>query len=125
MADIFDLGDLPVWLGDPEADPNRVALARRFANGWLMSATRLSSWPDPITDDLWAWAIELAAIAFDNPAGAASEGIDDHKVTYDRERRKEILDEARTAYAGATTPRGSFPEPDWHWEATTTTDIVC
>lgn len=122
MADIFDLGDLPVWIGDPEADPNRVALARRFANGWLMSATRLSSWPDPVPDDLWAWAIELAAIAFDNPAGASSEGVDDHKVTYDRERRKEILSAAAAAYSGASAPQYSFPEPDWHWEATDPVD---
>lgn len=125
MADIFDLGDLPVYIGDPEADPNRVALARRFANGWLMSATRLSSWPDPVPDDLWAWAIELAAIAFDNPAGVDSEAIDDHKVTYNRERRAEILTAAGAAYAGATGPLYSFPEPDWHWEvadATTTAD---
>lgn len=80
-----------------------------------MGATRLAAWPTPVPDDLWAWAIELAAIAFRNPDGAASESLDDHSVTHDRARRAEILKDAKAAYGGGTGPSYSFPDPDWHW----------
>lgn len=115
MADLFDLVDLPSWLQVPEVDTETAIRVRRAASGWLMGATRLTSWPDPIPDDLWAWAIELAAIAFRNPAGAASESIDDYSVSADRSRRKDILEAARLAYADSAGPQYSFPDWDWHW----------
>jgi hypothetical protein len=122
VADIFDLGDLPSWLQVPEVDTETATRVRRYANGWLMGATRLTEWPDPIPDTLWAWAIELAAIAYYNPAGASREQIDDYLVQYSGERRTEILAAAASMYGGATAPRGSFPEPDWHWETVPTVD---
>lgn len=118
MADIFDLGDLPSWLQVPEVDEQTAIRNRRAASGWLMGATGLSSWPDPVPDDLWAWAIELAAIAHRNPAAATSESVDDWNVSWDRMRRKEILNAAKAAYGLAGSPQFSFPEPDWHWTAT-------
>lgn len=125
MADIFDLGDLPSWLQVPEVDTETATRVRRYANGWLMSATRLSSWPDPIPDDLWAWAIELAGIAFRNPGADLREGVDDYQVQYDRARRAEILAAARAAYnTGATSPQYSFPAPDWHWATADATTIT-
>lgn len=117
MADIFDLGDLPSWLQVPEVDEQTAIRNRRYANGWLMSATGLTSWPDPITDDLWAWAIELAAIAHRNPTGLMSEAVDDYQVRFDARRRREILDEAKATYGGARSPQYSFPEWDWSWKA--------
>lgn len=124
MPDIFDLGDLPSWLQVPEVDEQTAIRNRRYANGWLMSATGLTSWPDPIPDNLWAWAIELAAIAHRNPAGVASEHIDDYEVRYDMARRQEILDEAKATYGGARQPRYSFPAPDWSWKTTDATSIT-
>ncbi|MEO3929243.1 hypothetical protein ABGB07_36140 [Micromonosporaceae bacterium B7E4] len=113
MADLFDLADLPDWLSGTDAE-----LARRAANGWLQDATGLTEWPDPVPDRLWAWGIELAAIALRSPDGGGSESIDDYQVSgaHDRERRAEILATARAAYAsGSTGPQYSFPEPDWSW----------
>jgi hypothetical protein len=124
MPDIFDLGDLPSWLQVPGVDEQTAIRNRRYANGWLMSATGITTWPTPITDDLWAWAIELAAIAHRNPAGAASERVDDYEVRYDAMRRREILEQARTAYGGALRPSYKFPEPDWHWKATGVTSLT-
>ncbi len=124
MADIFDLVDLPSWLQIPQVDAGTAARVRRHANGWLMSATGLTVWPDPITDDLWAWAIELAAIAHRWPDGTMSEGVDDSQAQLDRQRRREILEAARLTYRGsgvATAPSWSFPEKDWSWKATTQT----
>jgi hypothetical protein len=74
-----------------------------------------------VPDRLWAWALELAAIAFNNPTSLASETIDDYQMTVsDRLRRREILDSARQAYNTAGKPQGSFPDPDWHWSVVPT-----
>jgi hypothetical protein len=116
MADLFDLIDLPSWLQVPSVDTETATRVRRYASGWLQNATRLTPWPpDPVPDDIWAWAIELAAIAFRNPSAAASEAIDDYNVSHDRARRADILKAAAAAYSGAGTPSFSFPQPDWHW----------
>lgn len=124
MPDIFDLGDLPSWLQIPEVDEQTAIRVRRYANGWLMSATGLTSWPDPITDDLWAWAIELAGIAHRNPTGLTSEAVDDYQARFDARRRKEILDEAKQTYGGGRAPQYSFPEWDWHWSAVNPTTLT-
>jgi hypothetical protein len=68
-----------------------------------------------VDDQLFGWGLELAAIAFRNPDGLASEGVDDYTATWDRSRRKEILDAARRTYSGTGQPQYSFPDPDWHW----------
>lgn len=117
MTDLFDLGDLPNWLQVPQIDEDQATIVRRAASGWLQDATSLTQWPDPIPDRLWAWAVELAAIARRNPDGLLSEQIDDYQASLDRQRRTEILAAARAAYnAAAGQPQYSFPEPDWHWE---------
>jgi hypothetical protein len=116
MPDLFDLVDLPSWLQVPEVDTETATRVRRAASGWLQDATGLASWPDPVPDRLWVWAVELAAIAFRDPDGTASETIDDYTRQQDRARRAEILTAARRAYnTGATSPQYSFPDPDWHW----------
>src|SRR4029453_11712520 len=114
---LFELSDLPSWLQVPSVDTETATRIRQCVNGWLMSATRLTAWPNPVPDDLFAWAIELAGIAYRNPSGAASESLDDYNVSYNAARRKEILDAARLAYSGAGTPSYSFPDWDWHWVA--------
>lgn len=125
MADLFDIDDLRKALQLPVAqfDTDAATIARRRASGWLMGPTGLTTWPATIPDNLWTWAIELAAIAYRNPAAASSESIDDHQVSWDdRQRRAEILEEARSAY-GAASPQYSFPEWDWHWTATDLTTL--
>lgn len=120
MADLFELDDLrkALQLSTSNFDTDAATIARRLASGWLMGPTGLTSWPTPVPDNLWAWSIELGAIAYRNPASATSEGADDYSVSYDdRKRRAEILAEARTTY-GAGSPQYSFPEWDWHWTAT-------
>jgi len=115
VADLFDLGELPSWMQIPEVDTETETRVRRAANGWLQDATGLTTWPDPVPDRLWAWAIELASIAYRNPTAIWSESIDDYTVQGDRFRRREILAAAGAAYNTAMQPQGSFPEPDWHW----------
>lgn len=123
MPDIFDLADLPSWLQIPQVDTETAIRVRRYANGWLMSATGLASWPDPIPDDLWAWAIELAGIAYRNPTANTNESISDYSYSQDSSRRAEILAEAKAKYSGATTPLYNFPEWDWKWTSTTSATV--
>lgn len=121
MADLFDLGDLPSMLQVPGVDTETATRARRYASGWLQDATGLTDWPSPVPDRLWAWAIDLAMLVFDNPTASWSASIDDYATTYDHGpdgRRREILKAARAAYNTASKPMGSFPEPDWHWTST-------
>lgn len=123
MTDLFALDDLRYYLNVAAVDTEPMTRARRYASGWLLNATRLTPWPPSLVpDDIWAWAVELAAIAYRNPAGAASESIDDYNVSYDAERRKEILDAARLAYSGAGVASYSFPDWDWHWDITPVVD---
>jgi hypothetical protein len=116
VADLFDLIDLPSWLQVPQVDTETATRVRRAANGWLQDATGLAVWPSPVPDRLWAWALELAAIALNNPTSANTEQIDDYQIAFgDRLRRAEILKAARSAYNTAAGPQYSFPDPDWHW----------
>jgi hypothetical protein len=118
VPDLFDLGDLPSWLQVPEVDAETATRVRRYVNGWLQDATGLDTWPDPVPDKLWAWAIELAGIVHENPTAKWSESIDDYTGVNDRGangRRGEILAAARRTYNTAGRPQYSFPEPDWSW----------
>jgi len=125
VADLFDLGDLPSWLQVPEVDAETATRVRRVASAWLQHATGLTDWPSPVPDRLWAWALELAAIAYNNPTSLSTEAIDDYQMTTaDRLRRREILDAARAAYNMAGKPMGSFPEPDWHWTSVPTASLL-
>jgi hypothetical protein len=82
MADLFDLIDLPSFLQVPTVDTETATRVRRVASGWLMGATRISTWTAPVPDDVWAWALELAAIAFRNPTSNSSESLDEYSVSY-------------------------------------------
>ncbi len=125
MADLYELGDLQGLLRDPGFDSAAATIARRMSYGWLKRATGLADWPAPVPDDLFAWGIELGAIAYRNPAGAASESIDDYNVSYDAERRAAILADAMAAdFSGTSSPQFSFPEPDWHWTSVDPTSAL-
>lgn len=120
MADLFALTDLENALQQGTLNTDSATVARRVASGWLRSATKLTDWPDPVPDDLFAWGVELAGLFYNNPEGLASDTTGGSASTWDRARRRQILDDARAAYGSATTggvPLYSFPEPDWSWTA--------
>lgn len=112
MTDLFTNDEFASYLHEG-VDNSTTDVVRRMAAGWLKSATGLTTLAIPVDDQLFGWGLELAAIAYRNPDGTASEGVDDYQVTWDRARRKDILAAARAAYSGA--PQYSFPDPDWHW----------
>jgi hypothetical protein len=116
VADLFTIDEFASYV-QQDVDTSSATVARRVASGWLKSVTGLADFTAPVDDQLFSWGLELAAIAFRNPDGAAEESTDDHDVTWDRARRKDILDAARVAYGTAGQPQYSFPDPDWHWTA--------
>jgi hypothetical protein len=118
MGDLFQISEFASYM-QQDVDTSSATVARRVASGWLKSATGFTDWPAVVDDQLFAWGLELAAIAFRNPDGAASEAVDDHNVTWDRQRRKDILAAALIEYSSAGTPQYDFPDPDWHWSAAT------
>lgn len=87
------------------------------ASALLRSAAGLTVDPDPVPLDLRTWALELAAMIYENPSGLASEGEGDFTPTWDRGRRKEILDAAAKTYGAAPGPSFDFPAasswPSW------------
>lgn len=126
MANLFEVDDLRIYMQLAEIDTDVATQMRRYATGWLMSATGLTSLPASIPDDLWAWGIELAAIAYHNPAGLAAEQLDDYRAQFSAERRAEILTAARgsTYNTGQNAPSYSFPEWDWSWSADSTGTVT-
>jgi hypothetical protein len=115
VTDLFTIDELASYL-QQDVDTSTATVARRIASGWLKSATGLADWPtNPVDDQLFAWGLELAAMAYRNPDGAASESVDDHNVSWAGLRRKDILEAARLAYSSAGAPTYSFPAVDWHW----------
>ena len=120
-ADLFSIAEFASYM-QQDVDTSSATVARRVASGWLLQATRLTDFTLPISDPLFAWGLELAAIAFRNPDGATSESLDDHQVAWDKARRSEILKAAAASYGGAGSPQYSFPAWDWHWTTVPVSD---
>lgn len=121
MALISGVGDQLFTDADLEAhlqqtlEPATIGTARRMAAGWLSSATGLTAWPNPVPDDLWGWAVELAGLIYDNPARWSNDTTGGTATGYERGARDTILDAARARYGPAASlgsgnaPLGCFP----------------
>lgn len=108
--------------GIPDDDSTGIAdgtyeVTHRLVCAWLKEATGLRDLPDD--DDLvWAWAVELAALAIENPTSTSAMTTDRISKTWsaaDARRRDQILARAR-AWALSpevaplvAAPRGTFP----------------
>lgn len=113
MGALVGPGQLATYLQQPvRADSEEVAI--RVAEGSLKGVcTTLAEWPQPVPDDLWAWAIELAAMTYSNPEGLATRTVNEDTRNWILSRRAEILSAARARYGGAI-PMGGFPIAlDW------------
>lgn len=115
---LFARSDLAAFL-QQDVDNATTDVMLRVASGWLMSVTSPGTWtpdwPNPVPDNLFGWALELAGIAYRNPDGTATESIDDYSRSADRARRAEILKQAASVFGGSSGPQYSFPDVDWHW----------
>jgi hypothetical protein len=115
---LFTASELSEYLGRV-VSAGEAAIAERVAAGWLAEATGVAVWPDPPPPQVFSWAIELAALAHDNPSALASRTVDGITDSYSRERWGQIMTAARgssvaTGLAAAAGPVGSFPQPvEW------------
>ena len=106
-------GELAIYLHH-EVERGAEDMAIRVAEGWLKpKTTSLPTWPDPVPEDLWAWALELAAMVYTNPKGLVARTAGEESQGWAVARRQEILDAAAETY-GAIAPVGSFP-PAPYW----------
>jgi hypothetical protein len=109
--------DLAVYLQHSvKTDAAQVAI--RVAEGWLRSAaTSLTTWPpNPVPEDVWAWCLELAALAYGNPQSLITRTTDEETRNWALERRREILEAASVRYSASKIPLGvgNFPAaPAW------------
>ena len=113
---IFSNIELGQWLGCDVTEAKGRAI-ERVVWGWLKGPLGLDQRPDPVPDEVFSWAIELGAIAHENPAGLFAYQLGDERSQFSAERRNEILTQASGSLGGAGTPVGSFPAPE--------PDIIC
>lgn len=114
---LFTSTELSDWLGKP-VTAARTTVAERVVWGWLKPVLGTATRPEPVPEELFAWAVELGAIAHENPTGLSGRGIGPFSEQFSglRDRRENILNDVRqwaaeqgTALSGQ--PIGEFPEP--------------
>lgn len=108
---LFNATELGGYLQKQVSNDAAVSV-ERVVWGWLKPALGLQARPSPVPDEVFSWAIELGAIAYENPSGLSSYQLGAENLGFSSERRAEILAEtARGAVPGtAATPLGSFPD---------------
>ena len=116
MSHLVQPGELAVYL-QHSVRIDTESMAIRVAEGWLRSVTTtLDDWPQPAPEDLWAWALELASIAYNNPQGLISRTTDEDTRAWALERKQQILDAAERKYGGArASGAGTFPAAPAGW----------
>lgn len=104
-----DLNALPEISGVTEAEATAV---ERVVWGWLKPVLKVTERPDPVSDELFSWALELGGIYWNNPTDLDSKKTGPFEEKYG-ERAAEILHVAATGGATpagtALRPVGSFP----------------
>lgn len=121
-TELFTAAELGNLLGTT-VSAERHTQVERIVWGWLRPALKAEDRPDPVTPEVYAWALELGAIAHENPAGLSSQQLGSSQRAFSSERRAEILSDAAAGGSSSATstppPRGSFPAarayPDGAW----------
>lgn len=106
---LFDASDLSGLLGADVTD-DAAAIVERMVWGWLQPYLGPDR-PAELTDQQFSWAIQLGAIAHENPAGLSSKQVGSVSEQYSAEARQAILDEVEGSVSGQRpgSPRGRFP----------------
>lgn len=120
---LFTEQQLGNWLMYPSgANAARTLLVEQVVTGWLLDTTELDALPDPLPPQLFAWALELGGIAYENPTTMTTDQTVDQTSSWATTRRGEILDAARawarrqpdnptSGSAAGALPSGEFPPP--------------
>lgn len=115
---LFTADDLNGLLGVDVTDVRATAV-ERVIWGWIKPRLGVDDRPDPIPDEVFAWAIELGAIVLENPTAKTQQSNGPFATVFASrsgsatQRRKEILDEISASLlgAGGLRPRGNFRPP--------------
>lgn len=123
----FTPAQLKTWLhyaSDDDFDAEAAELAEQVVAGWLADATEtdVDSFDPP--KQMFAWAIELGGIAYENPTSMSDDAAGETRSAW-MDRRVQILAAARRwasrpSSTGPVLPRGSFP-PAQAWPDSTVT----
>jgi len=114
--------ELSTWLRET-VKPEAADIAIQLAEGWVLAAVSpidpSAAWPpEPIPADLWAWAVELAGLAYkNNPYPVSQRNVGGVVTMWDTSasgRRTAILTAVGGRYGSVGSPRGSFP-PALSW----------
>lgn len=112
---LFTESDLSDFLSK-DISVDQAAVAERVVWGWLKPILGWADQPDETPDELFSWALQLGAIACENPSGLSVKEIGPFRDEYSEERRLAILAEVRNsglgdpAAAAANQPLGDFPD---------------
>lgn len=114
MAGLFSPQDLRDWLRAP-VTPEAAAIAEKVVWGWLRPVLGIAERPITVPAEVFSWAVELGAIAHENPTGLEYYQLGPERQGYSVERRNQILRDAES-YAGTINggtspggPQGCFP----------------
>lgn len=111
--------DLRAFLPQYDFADETAEVSVRLVSGWLQRATGLSPLPDPLPDDLWADALELAGLLISNPESLASRTAGPTSRTWPLAGRRDailarvasVYRQARSAPSGCFPPPAGWPEP--------------
>lgn len=120
---LFSAADLNSLPGVSGVTDEQATMVERIVWGWLKPVLGLTDRPTPVPDEVFAWAVELGAIAYANPNGLSYYQLGEERSGFSAERRVEILGEAASggqAASSAGRPRGCFP-PAQAWPDPATT----
>lgn len=119
---LFTPPQLSTWL-QYSVEQHNAQLVEQVVAGWLLEATGLPALPDPVPPQVFAWALELGGIAYENPTSMSTDTTADITSSWG-DRRSQIFAAARrwaqsvnpadVATPPVPAPRGSFP-PVRHW----------
>jgi len=109
MLPLFSAQELADFIQRPVSDAAGAA-AERVVWGWLSPLLGLTQRPMEVPAQVFSWAIELGAIAYENPSGLSQYHLGAERLYFSAERRDEILREVGdSSQSSAGAPRGSFP----------------
>lgn len=110
---LFTATDLSSWLQATVPEDTAV-MVERVVWGWLSPVYgNATDRPDEVSPALFAAALELGAIAHENPSGLTAYQLGEERSQYGSERRRAIIAEVAASVptpGGAEgIPRGRFP----------------
>ena len=109
---LFDENDLNALPGVDGVTAEEATAVERIVWGWLKPILKVIERPDPVSEELFAWALELGVIYRTNPEGLAEYSLEQERTKYTTKRRAELLGEVAsggTTIGGVPSPVGSFP----------------